>query len=67
MWVGGDRCGGHTQRRVRRGGDEAQTAHGGSVCRAPPAGPGQDLSAGWRRGLRSQSTGPQSVSQGQGA
>lgn len=50
-----------------RCGDEAQTAHGGAVCRAPPAWPGQDLPAGWRRGLGSQPERPQSVSQGQGA
>lgn len=48
-------------------GHEAQTAHGGAVCRAPPARPGQNLPAGWRRGLRSQPTGPQSISQGEAA
>ena len=53
--------------RAARCGDEAQTAHGGAVCRAPPAWPGQDLPSGWRRGLGSQPEGPQSVSQGQGA
>lgn len=50
-----------------RCGHEAQTAHGGAVCCAPPARPGQNLSAGWRRGLRSQPTGPQSISQGMAA
>lgn len=34
--------------RASQCGNEAQTAHGGAVCRAPPAGPGQDLPAGWR-------------------
>lgn len=57
---------GEEGRGAGRCGDEAQTAHGGAVCRAPPAGPGQDLPAGWRRGLRGQPAGPQSVSQGQG-
>lgn len=47
--------------------DEAKTAHGGAVCRAPPAGPGQDLPPGWRRRICSQQTRPQSISQGQGA
>ena len=57
----------HTASGEEGWGDEAQTACGGAVCRAPPAGPGQDLPAGWRRGICGQPTRPESVSQGQSA
>lgn len=61
-----------TSAEVRRGqgpagrrGHEAETARSGAVCRAAPARPGQDLPAGWGRGLCSQSAGPPGLPKGE--
>lgn len=48
-----------------RCGDEAQTAHGGAVCRAAAARPGQDLPAGRRRRFCCQPPRPARLPEGQ--